>query len=402
MTQSACAVKLNKRSSHPNRFYATDLEAKTSGRVIDLIAIRREISHLELILKESEKLFGFFRQTAHYLYERELAARKRMEWLKIQQKAQKELRIAFEAFSRGPTLPREIINTVLGHVPAINRLPGRWGLLGIPDVYIIGLLLPAVYNPSLLLPHYKECFNSKWTLEDIGKQEVKQTVLEDPLLINHIKLHDVTSSRHNISVLRPLVNHTLRWKRLSNKLSSFSMEEFIDFVKPCLQHLEELAVYTTSVTSSGAITPLNSSSLHTVYLSLNIFSDFLDSGILNTVTSLTLLFGFNYTDRSKSQKVLEEFPGMLSQLRCLRELVVWHLHRSIDDIIALPRVNSSSLRSLDIDGGSRCVVAFMKVFENCGINSITVQADVLQGIEGLFSNVSKVYVEVSFQSSIRT
>lgn len=78
------------------RAYAASLEAKTFGRIIDSQAMKEEISHLETTLKELEKPMDYFWRTALYLREKELVARKRMEWLRMQQKVR---RTPLEVFS---------------------------------------------------------------------------------------------------------------------------------------------------------------------------------------------------------------------------------------------------------------------------------------------------------------
>lgn len=166
--------------------------------------MKQEMSHLEMTLKELEKPMDYFWRTALYLREKELAAKKRMEWLKTQQKAQGELR---SKHARGQT-PPEVVDRVLSYIPTYNAL--HWGSSD-AIVSVDGLLHPAVYSPSILLQYFANPFSSEWTLEDIARQKAKQTVLEEELLRKHLKLRVETS---DTSCLSPLMKYPHQWKTL--------------------------------------------------------------------------------------------------------------------------------------------------------------------------------------------
>lgn len=170
MLSESCNIPSTQYSSHLSRSYQASLEAKTFGRIVDFMAIKKEISHIEMILKESEKSVGFLWKTAPYLHKRVSASRERMDWLKRQEKEQEELRVAYKVFTSGRIIPEEIISMVFSHVPTKNEL--AWDTWSWASMRVEGLLTHAVLNPSLLLHHYRKEFNAEWTLEDIGKQLV--------------------------------------------------------------------------------------------------------------------------------------------------------------------------------------------------------------------------------------
>lgn len=316
-----------------------------------------------------------------------------MEWLKRQEEEQVELRVAYEAFARGPTLPREIISTVLSHIPSSNEV--RWKEK--PTVYLDGLLPHAVLKPSLLLPHYEDPFHAEWTLEEIGKQTMKQTVLDDALLIKHTELRVETMWYRAMSLLRPLMVYPHQWKKIDIRVDWFAMNNFIDVFGPCLPRLEELTIDSDRVTSSDAVTPFQGSQLKKVNLLFSIFSAFPNAGVLDFVTSLTLNWDGSRRFRSDDafKKALVDLPDMLSQLPCLQELSVWRMKCTSDDLAGLPRVASTSLRSLDVYGYPDSSIAFLNLFSACHIDHVGISADILQEVERLFGDAQRVCIRVS-------
>lgn len=211
-----------------------------------------------------------------------------MEWLAMQQEAQEKLRVAL---SRGPILPREIISAVLDQIPTTNKLKLNWGG---KVVYVDGLLPHVIFNPSLSSLIHEEPFDTEWTVEDIAKQRVKLTVLEEAVLIKHIKLRAKASiedfSDFRISDLRPSLKYSLQWKEFEFHMDQFNMKDFVDLIRPCLPHLEELVVFAGTMTSSSAVAPLQESHLKGAELTFNAFSVLFNSGILNYITNLRLRY----------------------------------------------------------------------------------------------------------------
>lgn len=218
----------------------------------------------------------------------------------------------------------------------------------------------AVLNSHLLLPHYIAPFNPLRSLEDIGKVSFKLTVLDDPSL-SCIKLR-LQPYPDDASTLHLLTEFPRQWKSLTVMSNCFSMHEFIDMYKACLPYLEELWVTAISVKPS-AVVPFESDALKSVTLLFITFPEFFDSGILNSISSL-LLYGLN-SDVHK--KTLDDLLHMLSQLPCLYDPRVWLMQRRHHDFRSLSKVESTSLRYLNIDGDSNSVLLFFALFSDCQI-----------------------------------
>lgn len=300
----------------------------------------------------------------------------------------------------GPS-PLEIISEILAYIPANNELrrgggPGSGGVKA--AVYVDGLLPNAVHNPSLLFLHYEECFNAKWSLEDIGKQPVKATVLEDASLRKHIRLR--IKPFNDFSVLHPLTKYPVQWTNLSADVYYLRMVGFIDMFKSCLPRLEMLKINAYSVPPSGAIVPLQGSCyLKIADLSFNAFSSFFDSGLLNSITSLRLneVSASRFFSRDAFMKALEDLPHVLSQLPCLYKLSFLDCPR-YEVLKNLSRVNSASLHSLDVDGYyDTSVIAFLNLLKDCRIDCVGVRGDFLEGVERLFSDVRRIRIWVSLR-----
>lgn len=241
------------------------------------MAIKEEISHLELNLKELEKPIDYFWRTAKYLCERQLAARKRLELLQTKRKVQEKLRAKH---ARGAT-PPELMNRILSYVPTFNKL--EWDSEEI--VYVEGLTPLIIHNPPLLSFYTRNPYETSWRLEEIARQGVKLAVLEEVSLRKHLKLRARTS---NISDLRPLMKYPHKWMELEIDHGRLAMEEFIGAVESRLPYLEELRVTARYVTISGVIPAVQSSQLKTVSLTFDFFSVFYmyNSGGLKSITNL--------------------------------------------------------------------------------------------------------------------
>lgn len=278
------------------------------------MVINEEMSHLELTLRELEKPMDYFWRTALYLREKELAARKRMEWLKNQLKVQEELRLKY---SRG-RIPPEVVDRVLSYIPTTNELICE-DFQG--TVFVDGLLHPAVYNTFALIPHFRKSFSRKWCLVDLGGQKVKLAVLEEESLRKHLKLR---VKRRDTRGLNSLMKYTQQWKTVKIHVPRRSIGEVFNALEPCLPYLEKLDARCL-VTSFTPVAPLPVfKNLKTVKLSFNFFPDIFNSGILNSITSLTLhaFSAVKISDGDVFKKALDDFPHMLSQLPCLSELTV--------------------------------------------------------------------------------
>lgn len=376
------------------RYIAASLQDKTFGRVIDMRTINEEISRFESTLKESEKLFGYFQETALYLCEKGAAARERLDWLKKRRRIQEELRAKH---ARGRT-PPELLDRVLSYIPTSNVL--IWE--GKPAVYVegFGLLLHAVYNPSLLLPYFQESFSAKWTLEDIGMQKIKQTVLEDVFLGKDAKLRSVVTSIRRHSQLRSLsvmMKHPHQWKKLEidDDDDPSAVDFFLNMTKSCLPHLQELCIgpkrdFKFHVASRGINLPLRGGDLKTArFTTSRIFKPLFNMGILNSITTLTLckpICWDLYPTTDALPGALSDLLHMISQLPCLYELAIsevvdWDYHNLLAGV---PRVNSASLHSLWL--GYTVPPCIMDKFADCRIDCIAVEIDNLGRAERIFGD----------------
>lgn len=360
------------------------------------MTLKKEKACLESVFRKTEKPLSYFWKTALYIQERASAAKERMKQLERQLKEQACLRARL---ARGPT-PPEMIDIITSYVPTSNKLRIRrkFGLV----VYVDGLLPHAIRDPSLLLPFYQKSFKSEWTLEDIANQVIKRTVLEEVSLKNYLKLR-AEAQEHNIfdvSYLRPLVLFPHQWRKLDISVSHIELNSFIDLLKPCLPRLEELNVKVIHTATSGPITPYEDGrGLKTVGLNFNILSIFFNSGILDSITSLELKFidvGQFSLDGDAFRKALMDMPRILSQLPCLRELTTAHIDCEPEDLQGLPKVASTSLRSLIVGGDSiDAITVFLNLFSNCRITCIDVSSYFLQEVRGLFGDIQRVCVDVS-------
>lgn len=323
-----------------------------------------------------------------------------MESLRKQEKQQQELRATYQAYAhrRNFPIPVEIIEIALSYIRTYNRLKWEGG----STIYVDGLLPITVLSPSLSLPHYAETFSTKWTIEDISRQNIKQTVIDEASLSNCITLR-LESCRNRSSDLRPLMNFPHRWKLREVGSHPFSMENFTNLFNSCLPRLEELDIYAGSVESSSIIPLLQSSYLKKVDLTFNVFPTFFNSGIMNDITnlSLTRVSQGQFASDSVFQKALYDLPHMLSHLTSLNKLSIWGLGSGCGhhDLNRLSSIESTSLRILDITGYSYDhAMPFLSLFTKCHINRIYLRGEYLDGVEEFFRDIQYIYIQVSLKA----
>lgn len=303
-----------------------------------------------------------------------------------------------------PTLPPEIINKILSHVPTKNRLV--WD--GAPKVYVAGLLPHAIYDPSLLPPHYHDHNTSiprrKQTLKDIAKQKMSFSLLGEASLANQIELH--VENCQDFSTLRPFLTYPLRWKKFEMEVCDPN-ENFAGLFQPCFSSLEELKIYRISTRMLHSIAfprqKDTSSHLKAAYLSFRLFQRFFNTGLLNSITSLEL--GYiderSFPDYDAFKGTVQNLPQMFSQLPYLYELnltgpIDRRNPRFCDLVAGLPRVKSTSLHSLNVARSyGKETIGFLNLFSDCRIDYIAVEQHLLQDIEGIFSDVRHIRVRVS-------
>lgn len=383
------------------------LDAKTVGRVVDLRAIEEQIAYLGHILGESEKSFGYFWKTAVFLYEKMQALQKQMKWLKKQEKEQRELRRKFEALSRRPTLPKEIIGMVFAHIPADNQLEQESTTR--TQVYLDGLLQLVVARPCLVLRHFVEPLNTDWTLEKNAEKKVKKTVLEDASLTTRIKLR-VRSCVEEITFLHSLTIFPHQWKSLIffSGPSTFCEDNFMKFLKPCFSRLriEDFEFFPWSVElhdiAATTIGPAFESTtcLKTVRLSLIKFQRVFKAGIsnVNTITTFSLrgLSPEWFNNHGAFKSALYDLPYVLSQLPRLNRLhITGQLQNFSDDLEGLPSVRSASLRSIDINSPLRGpALSLFALFQECRIDCIALHGYFLREVEKFSWDIRRITIEV--------
>lgn len=244
---------------------------------------------------------------------------------------------------RNPSFPREIIDMVLSFIPADNNVV--WG--DKVFIYVDGLLPHAVFNAPILLPHYVNHFSNDWTLQDIAKQGIKKSILEDDQLTNSIELRVKTF--RSTSGLRSLMEFPHQWKSLLVIVNPIPIDESIDLI---VERCEKLSLVSRSVPSS--VPPEKSRttrrSLKTIFLSFITLTAFFNRGLLSSILNLSLygLDPSSFSNYDTFKNAVDELPRILSQLPCLNELKIDGLKGYRDDLDALPRVNSISLRCLYI------------------------------------------------------
>lgn len=294
---------------------------------------------------------------------------------------------------RNPSFPREIIDMVLSFIPADNNVV--WG--DKVFIYVDGLLPHAVFNASILLPHYENPFSNDWTLQDIAKQGIKKSILEDARLTNSIELRVKTF--RSTSGLRSLMEFPHQWKSLLVIVNPIPIDESIDLI---VERCEKLSLVSRSVPSS--VPPEKSRttrrSLKTIFLSFITLTAFFNRGLLSSILNLSLygLDPSSFSNYDTFKNAVDELPRILSQLPCLNELKIDGLKGYRDDLDALPRVNSISLRCLYIHVDDAIAIPFLSLFSSCRVDcfklEIQVEGEKLREAERIVPHVRHIYIKV--------
>lgn len=376
-------------------FCNNSLKLKTFGRVIDLFAIKADIRCLESLLSEAEKSFNLLWQTASYLQEKMSTAKESLEWLKRRETEQQMLRWKH---ARRPIAP-EITSRILSHIP-ISR-DSQWlpkeGYRIYTKLDASGLVPLIIYNPSLMAPHYRQDDDDDWPLEEIfGRMDkIERSVLNEAAWLKK-EFKSCFRYYGEVSDPQPFMNYPHQWKRLEcSGGNTYAFESH-----PV--HLEELDVpLELGIASNRAVLQSKGTRLETAYLLFNHLSFFFNSGILDSITRLTLhsINDKSFSDCSDAwKKALHELPDMLSQLPCLNEFIteVPDTRDFREQLSLAGSVNSASLRSLNVEGWHvENVFTFLKLFANCRIDSIEVKCDLnyISRSESL-ENVRRIHIKV--------
>lgn len=284
-------------------------------------------------------------RTTNYLQDRVSALESRMQYLEKEEKEQTANREKYARLVHGPRLPREVIQHVVTFVPAFNKLECEG------DVYVDGILLRAIFNPSSLLPYYIKDLNgneAKHTrLQDVATGIIKISVLDDPSFVNSLELRAQTEAggfKALIQVLQPTkAFHQL--KSLSIQISeSFDFDELLSAWPPQLQ---ELSIPGDNlIFNNSSPFQVNCGSLRT--LEIDHFYPTVGMQFRSSLTRLILTENGFIND-----SMLDNLVCMLSQLACLEELCFpgYVKVTALEDANTserIPRVKSASLRSLDV------------------------------------------------------
>lgn len=305
-----------------------------------------------------------------------------------------------------PTLPITIIDMVLSFIPTSNRI--MWEDRETNEAmitYVDGLLPYVVFNLSLLLPHYKS-FDSKWMLLKVAKAMMKPSLLEEAPLIHCIKLHVTT---YHSSGFRPLTilphPHQLKSVDLSfhSYADSFLTDDFIDTFMSLAPACTNLSIRAPFTTSSNRRIEWPRSPLKKVCLDLIQFPAFFNSGFFNSIPSLRLFHVPRSIGDTQSayRHILDNLPSMLSQLPCLYELRTTGFRCDKEQFKGLPKVHSTSLRSLHADkslSNRDSDISFLGLFADCPIDSLDIYSGLLEKAIRLFPNIR--YLRFWVSSSI--
>lgn len=262
-------------------FRKARLEKETVGRIVDLGIIRKEKATIESNIKALGKTMKYLRPASPYLQNEFSSLQERMAYLWIEEGSQLKYRAKYARVVRGPRLPREIIDKILSFVPSSNMLQQAPIFL---SAHVDGLLHHAIFNPSLLIPHYTRKYRGGWALKVIAEQTFKLTLLDDVLLTESIQLHITAKEGSLKGLVRDfrLAGSLHRWKALVI-YGKLSMDEFSTLFRPWPQCLEELAIdQCTPPSVTTSVIPLECDSLKTVWVRFNSFSNVFNSGIHST------------------------------------------------------------------------------------------------------------------------
>lgn len=321
----------------------------------------------------------------------------------------REPRGKLNTFARKPTFPKEIVSLILTHVPASNRL--EWWTDA--RVEVDGLLPLVLWNPSALLPHFKEPFDPKWTLDDIAHEWIKNTLLEEASLTKCIKLCVVADfGLKGHSGLHEFATFPLQWKILQLIGCSFlPLDDFIESFKYSLPYLKPQELEILSWSSWSYDPPVNMPSdsgcmcttLKKVGLSFNVFYCVFNSGILDSNSIIDLTLECVEAGQIESippmfREILHELPHILSQLPHLKRLRVTGLDCNKYDLKDYPRVKSTSLHSLTVEGGfyepDGFPGSFLSLFSDCPIDCLTLRARFLREANEFAWNIRRLHISV--------
>lgn len=248
-------------------------------------------------------------RTTDYLRNRLSALENRMQCLEEKEQEQMAHRKKYSKISRGPSLPREVIQKILSHVPTRNYFKVEH--LG--ELYVDGILPHVVFNPSSLLPYVPQIVLKYNWLQDIANESINLTVLDDVSLVNTLELRAVTVRTSSVSKFIRLIRSTRAFHRLKSlniQISgSIDLDELVLMWPP---QLEDLSISCSQMISKNTTSyPFGCSPLK----ALEVAYDYFPVGIQfrDSLTKLAL-FG------NCGEERLPDLADMLSQLVCLEEL----------------------------------------------------------------------------------
>lgn len=153
-----------------------------------------------------------------------------------------------------PRLPREIYERILSFVPSSNKLELQYPA----RVYVDGILSYVIFHPSLIFPYLPQLSPRKrWKLQEIAKQPIKHTILDNAPLTRSLELHAKVAGVSNGS-LKEFIHilqstntlHRLKSLYVSPDLRYIALRELTEVWPP---NLEDLRVkqYVTIVADSA-------------------------------------------------------------------------------------------------------------------------------------------------------
>lgn len=369
------------------------------GCIVHLPEIRRQLSDVEPSLKAAKDIMGHVWRTVDYLTERISSLEDRKHHLEKLENEQTAHREKYTRLVRGSRIPRKTIQSIVSFVPSHNKLELK------EEVCVDGILPHAVFNPSSILP-YLDAPNHAYDggskvrhggLEDIANRRIDVSVLNDESLANSLELRaEIYSS--------PLENviQVLRRNKALHRLKSLTVREpeYDTFVLDELMLawpplLEELCI------PSEALIDKKFPPLQVDYDSLKVL------GVGYGHFQVVMLFRSSLTDLTLSGFCragnLGQLVHMLSQLVCLEYLCFCGRFGGKVNLDRVPKVKSSSLRSLEFWYDSE----IPPLFSECHITRLVTSRSDLDEFSRFFPHVRDISVhwnndDVSISCSVCT
>ena len=253
------------------------------------------------------------------------------------------------------------------------------------DIQVDGILLHAVLRPSELVPYYIYEPDPCWKLEDIAKQVINVSVLDNSSIGPSLELSATTSRslKDLTHLLQPFKAYN-QLKRLQINVYRHRTGCIDELVNLWPQRLTELRISGRWTGYSSFISPQTECN-SMEKLEVDFFETGIPTGLCRSITELVL-----NSCEFKDPATWNGLAQSLSQLCCLNALwldvsKIWH-HRNRHD---LTQVESASLRALDIRGNA-ATHKLAALFSGCHIERLAYSSEYFEDVEESFPEVTLV------------